>query len=100
MMNDHADRRAIARFASLPLRSIAVTAAGLLVPAIASACTVCDSETGQQVRAGIFGGDVWSAMLAVLAPFAFTLAAVALVLSALFRGPTRVAANPEAPLSS
>ena len=39
------------------------------VSATASACTVCDTTTGQQVRAGIFGDDFWSTLVAVASPF-------------------------------
>ena len=44
----------------------------------ASACTVCDSETGQQVRAGVFGEGFWSTLAAVIAPFPVFIIAIAL----------------------
>jgi len=46
-------------------------------PALASACTVCDSETGQQIRAGIFGEDFWTTLLAVASPFPVLLLGIA-----------------------
>jgi hypothetical protein len=84
MMNNTADRL------TGVLRSSIVTGALFLAaPAIALACTVCDSETGQQVRAGIVGAEFWSAALGVILPFAVTLVAVGVILSALFRGSHR-----------
>jgi hypothetical protein len=35
----------------------------------ASACTVCDSETGQLVRGEIFGDEFWTTLVGVVAPF-------------------------------
>ena len=43
----------------------------------ASACTVCDSEAGQQVRAGIFGDEFWTTLVGVIAPFPVVLAIIA-----------------------
>ena len=40
----------------------------LLRAAAAFACTVCDSETGRQVRSGIFEHEFGRTLLAVLAP--------------------------------
>ncbi len=48
-----------------------------MFPAIASACTVCDSETGQQVRAGIFDNNFWSTLAVVISPFPVLLIAIA-----------------------
>lgn len=45
--------------------------------ATASACTSCDTETGRLVRAGIFGDDFWSTLIAVASPFPLLLAAIA-----------------------
>ena len=45
----------------------------------ALACPVCDSATGQEVRAGIFGADFASNLLAVVLPFAAVAAVVAAV---------------------
>ena len=44
----------------------------------ASACIVCDSETGQQVRAGVFDEGFWSTLAAVIAPFPVFIIAIAL----------------------
>lgn len=41
------------------------------------ACTVCDSEIGQAVRAGIFGDSFWSTFIAVASPFPLLLCAIA-----------------------
>ncbi|MFN2476417.1 MAG: hypothetical protein ABR526_08775 [Chthoniobacterales bacterium] len=50
----------------------------LLLPSIAPACMVCDTELGHQVRRGVFDGNFGSTALAVLLPFpAFLLAAAA-----------------------
>lgn len=61
-----------------PKKRFAKTAAFFLwVPAWASACPLCDSETGKQVRAGIFGDDFWSTLLVVVSPFPVLLLALA-----------------------
>ena len=57
----------------------------LSVTASASACTVCDSEVGEQLRAGIFDRNFWANLLSVVAPFPCVLFGVALVQRALFR---------------
>ena len=52
------------------LRAGAISALlSTFICATASACTVCDTTTGQQVRAGIFGDDFWSTLVAVASPF-------------------------------
>jgi hypothetical protein len=48
-----------------------------LFPTFAAACTVCDSETGQQVRAGIFGDEFWTTLVGVVAPFPVLLIIIA-----------------------
>ena len=50
---------------------------------ISLACTVCDTEVGEQVRAGIFNREFWPTLAAVLAPFPVLLAAAALVPAAI-----------------
>lgn len=61
-----------------PQKRFAKTAAFLLwVPALASACPLCDSETGKQVRAGILGDDFWSTLMVVVSPFPVLLLALA-----------------------
>ncbi len=50
-------------------RFIMVIVWAFLLPMAASACPLCNTETGQQVRAGIFGEDFWPTMLTVLSPF-------------------------------
>lgn len=54
-----------------------ISLALLLAPSLAFACTVCDSDTGQQVRAGIFGDDFWTTLLAVASPFPVLLSGIA-----------------------
>lgn len=48
-----------------------------LFPLVASACPICNTATGQQVRAGIFGNDFWSTLLVVVSPFPVLLLALA-----------------------
>jgi hypothetical protein len=43
------------------------------------ACTVCDSETGQQVRARIFGSEFVPTLAAVMSPFPVLLLVVGLL---------------------
>ena len=60
-------------------RRVCCVGAMVLISIIsASACTVCDSETGQQVRAGVFGEGFWSTLAAVIAPFPVFIIAIAL----------------------
>jgi hypothetical protein len=65
------------------IRGLAAVALLPLLPAIASACAVCDSELGRQVRAGVFNSDFVPRVLAVLAPFPLFLVAIGLVRFAL-----------------
>ena len=60
-----------------------VGAAGaFLLPLAVSACPICNTETGRQVRMGIFGDDFWSTLAIVAAPFPVLL----LVLAAMHFG--------------
>ena len=43
------------------------------------ACPICDSPTGEQVRAGIAGDGLTIGVLATLLPFAITAAVVAVI---------------------
>ena len=45
----------------------------------AAACPFCQSETGRQVRAGIFNDHFWGNVLVTLLPFPILLAVVALI---------------------
>ena len=45
----------------------------------ASACPVCDTGTGEQVRAGIFDGNFGSTLFAILLPFPILLGIVLLI---------------------
>ncbi len=47
--------------------------------AAAHACTVCNSHTGHQVRAGLFNGHFLQTCLLVLAPFPMLALAVSLL---------------------
>jgi hypothetical protein len=65
------------------MRWIATYAGSLIVillnlPA-AAACPFCESETGQQVKAGIFNDHFWLNVLLTLLPFPILLAIVALI---------------------
>jgi hypothetical protein len=42
---------------------------GLLGAASALACPLCHTETGQQVRAAVFGPGFWFNLLVTMAPF-------------------------------
>jgi len=44
----------------------------------ASACTVCDSETGQLIRGEIFGDEFWTTLVGVVAPFPVLVAVIAM----------------------
>ena len=62
------------------MRSILQTFACLVLCAsIASACPLCHTPTGEQVRAGIFNGSFGENLLLTLAPFP-VLAAVVLAM--------------------
>lgn len=52
-------------------------------PSLVSACAVCDSELGRQVRAGVFNSEFAPTTLAVLAPFPLFVLAALLVRFAL-----------------
>ena len=49
--------------------AILVLAGGLFFPSAVSACPVCDSGTGQAVRAGIFGSDFGFNLFVTIVPF-------------------------------
>jgi uncharacterized BrkB/YihY/UPF0761 family membrane protein len=51
---------------------------GTLLPLIASACPMCNTETGQQVRAGIFDENFWTTLAVIVAPFPVLLLAIAI----------------------
>lgn len=51
----------------------------LLFALPASACPVCDSPTGEQVRAGIAGDGLAAGLLATLLPFVLTAGVVAAI---------------------
>ncbi len=56
-----------------------VFVAVLVFASAASACPFCESETGQQVKAGIFNDQFWGNVLLTLLPFPVLLAIVALI---------------------
>jgi hypothetical protein len=58
--------------------SSAILIAALLASP-ARACPLCDSGTGERVRAGIFGADFGYHLLATLLPFPIFLGIVALI---------------------
>jgi hypothetical protein len=51
----------------------------LLGTAPAPACTVCESETGRRVRAGIFNDEFGTNLILTLLPFAILFGIVALI---------------------
>ena len=53
--------------------------ASLVLPSIASACMVCDTELGHQVQRGVFDGNFAKTTVAVLLPFPIFLLACAVV---------------------
>lgn len=55
------------------------TAAAFALAPPAFACPICDSGTGEQVRAGILGEGLAAGLLATLLPFALTAGVVAVV---------------------
>ncbi len=61
------------------LRVILPAAVALARPALLHACTVCHTDTGQAVRAGIFDGHFFGNALRLAAPFPIFLLAAALV---------------------
>lgn len=63
------------------MRSAWKIIAGAIVLAASEAlgCPVCDSNTGQQVRAGVFDDDLPFNTLAAMLPFAILLGIVAVV---------------------
>jgi hypothetical protein len=71
------------------MKKIPAGACAWLLPLIASACPICDTDTGRQVRAGIFDENFWITLAMVLAPFPVLL----LVLLAMHLGWSRFAAH-------
>lgn len=53
-----------------------------LASSVARACTVCGSNTGQQLRAGIFDGHFWRSLTLLSLPFPV----FALVVAAIYFG--------------
>ena len=51
----------------------------LVLPSVASACMICDTELGHQVQRGIFDGNFARTAIAVLLPFPIFLLAGAVV---------------------
>jgi hypothetical protein len=61
------------------MRGLAAVIVALLGAAPALACPLCESETGQQVRANIFDEDFGRHLLLTLLPFSVLLGTVALI---------------------
>jgi hypothetical protein len=59
---------------------------GLVVASAAAACPVCHTETGRQVREGIFGADFGFYLLVTAMPFVVLLGITALIYFGLPRG--------------
>ena len=60
-------------------RRLVLTLTLLCGAASATACPVCNSATGKEVRAGIFGEDFGRNLLAVVLPFAAVAGIVAMI---------------------
>jgi hypothetical protein len=83
----------LSRRRRLAFRSAAGFVVALAVTAdAADACPVCDSQTGQEVRAAVFNEDFWSNLFVSLAPFPIFLGIVA----AIHGRPTRRGTAPSA----
>ncbi len=61
------------------LRSAAAFATAVLGASSAWACPLCESETGERVRAGIFDADFGYNLFVTVLPFSMFLAIVALI---------------------
>ena len=61
------------------LRSTAAFATAVLGASSAWACPLCESETGERVRAGIFNADFGYNLFVTILPFSMFLAIVALI---------------------
>ncbi len=48
-----------------------------LFPMASAVCPICNTETGEQGRAGIFGSDFWTTLLAIASLFPVLLLAIA-----------------------
>ncbi len=72
-------------------------ATAFLSPATTFACTLCDTDTGRQVRAGIFEEHFWPTLIGVIAPFPIMLLAVAAIHFAIPGLPNRTRTNPTNP---
>ena len=61
------------------LGGMVALASAVLCTSSAWACPLCESETGERVRAGIFGDDFGSNLAVTLLPFPLFLGIVALI---------------------
>lgn len=59
--------------------TILVWTAAQVVASTASACPVCDTGTGEQVRAGLFDKDFGRTLITVLLPFPILLGIVVMI---------------------
>ena len=71
----------------------AAAAAVLLRASEAAACPLCRSDTGRQVRDGIFDGAFGETLLAMLLPFLV----ISLVVGVIHGGPPRTGRSPSTP---
>lgn len=69
----------VSRFTRAGSRSFSTFFFSLLAPAIASACPLCHTDTGNKVRAAIFGTDFWFSVSVTLLPFAIFLGLTAII---------------------
>lgn len=85
----------------ISLQRVLAPGALLLLATAASACPLCDTETGRQVRADLLAADFAVTLLSVIAPFPVLL----LLVAALHHGMRRFdklssSGTPPAPSSS
>lgn len=79
MRTSHIESNRVSRFTHAVSRSFSTFLFSLLAPAIASACPLCHTETGNKVRAAIFGTDFWFNVSVTVVPFAIFLGLTALI---------------------
>jgi arginine exporter protein ArgO len=79
MSTSHIKSSPVSRVTRAATRSFTTFLFSLLAPAIASACPLCHTATGDKVRAAIFGTDFWFNVSVTVVPFAIFLGLTALL---------------------
>lgn len=75
----HIESSPVSRVTLAGSKSFSTVLFSLLAPAVASACPVCHTATGNKVRAAIFGTDFWFNVSVTVVPFAIFLGLTALL---------------------